>query len=109
MNGSDMMDDETLAGVAKALANPARLSILRMLAGQAECRGADVFAGLPLAQSTISEHLRVLRDADLVSAKPTGSGTVYCVVRGTLVWFIASIAEIAHLAPECPAESEKCR
>ena len=73
------MHDERLAELARALAHPARAHLVRLLASQSECRGADVFAELPLAQSTVSEHLKVLREAGVVSARTVGTSTVYCL------------------------------
>ena len=102
------MDDETLAGVARALAHPARVRIVKLLSAQAECRGADVFSELPLAQSTISEHLRVLRQAGLVSARPDGASMVYCVVPGVLEGLAASIRDMAAAAPSCAAGTKGC-
>ena len=53
-------DDETLAAMAKAVAHPARLAILQLLTHRETCATGDVVAELPLAQSTVSEHLRIL-------------------------------------------------
>ncbi len=70
---------ERVAALAKALGHPARIQIVELLARQAECRGADVFGELPLAQSTVSEHLKVLREAGIVSSSPDGPAMVYCL------------------------------
>jgi ArsR family transcriptional regulator, arsenate/arsenite/antimonite-responsive transcriptional repressor len=105
-----MLDDDRTAEIAKALGHPARIRIVRMLAAQSECAGAELFSGLPLAQSTISEHLRVLKDAGLVHARPVGTGMVYCVEAGPLAEFAGSIAGIADTAPACsPAEKDGAR
>jgi len=82
---------DSMAQVAKALAHPARVRILRLLAEENECRGADLFAELPGAQSTISEHLRVLKDSGLVTSHPVGNGMVYCVVNCRLEEFRAAL------------------
>jgi DNA-binding transcriptional ArsR family regulator len=84
------MDDTITASVAKALAHPARLHILRLLAAQTECRGADVFSELPLAQSTISEHLRV----------------VYCLSPGVFEDFISAVTDIASTATLCNSDGK---
>jgi ArsR family transcriptional regulator len=102
------MDDTTAASVAKALAHPARLHILRLLAAQTECRGADVFSELPLAQSTISEHLRVLKDADLVSARPEGNAMVYCLAPRVFSDFIATVSEITLATVSCDSDRMGC-
>jgi ArsR family transcriptional regulator len=71
--------DEQLAVLAKALAHPVRVRILRMLAKRDARMCADIVDELPLAQSTVSEHLRVLRAAGLVAAREDGLRTGYCI------------------------------
>ena len=87
-------DDETLAAMAKAIAHPARISILRLLAHRETCVTGDVVAELPLAQSTISEHLRILREAGLVQGEIEGPRTRYCVDAAGLAALRAGIAEL---------------
>jgi ArsR family transcriptional regulator len=72
-------DDEALAAMAKAVAHPARLAILQLLTHRETCVTGDVVAELPLAQSTISEHLRILREAGLIQGEIEGPRTRYCV------------------------------
>jgi len=71
--------DEQLAALAKALAHPVRVRILRMLAKRDARMCADIVDELPLAQSTVSEHLRILRSAGLVAAREDGVRTGYCI------------------------------
>jgi ArsR family transcriptional regulator, arsenate/arsenite/antimonite-responsive transcriptional repressor len=96
-------DDERIASVARALAHPARIRILRLLAEQTECRGADVFGELPLAQSTISEHLRVLKAAGLISSRPEGVSMLYCIVPGALDELGSAVGAIVSRAAGCNA------
>ena len=96
-----MLDDEMVASVARALGHPARIRILRLLAAQTECRGADLFGELPLAQSTISEHLRVLKDAGLVVSRAEGSAMAYCIVPSAFGKLSTAIAEMTRAAPTC--------
>lgn len=96
-----MLDDERMAAVARGLAHPARVHILRLLAAQNECRGAEVFSGLPLAQSTISEHLRVLKEAGLVSSRPMGTGMVYCLDPSVLSSLAVGLQTLADEAQTC--------
>lgn len=103
------MDDSTTAAVAKALAHPSRVRILRLLAEQAECRGAEVFSELPLAQSTVSQHIAVLRDAGLVLTHPVGQSSVYCLAPDVLRHFAAEVASIAAVSPVCTPDPEECR
>lgn len=57
--------DEELAGLAKALGHPARVKILRILVRSDACICGDIVEELPLAHSTVSQHLKVLKDAGL--------------------------------------------
>ena len=75
------VDDETLAVMTKALGHPTRVRILRLLAERRVCVTGDLVAELPLAQSTISEHLRILREAGLIQGEIEGPRTSYCVNR----------------------------
>lgn len=95
------MDAENIAGIAKALAHPARVQILELLAVQDECRGADVFAELPLAQSTVSQHLAVLRDAGLVSSSREGVSAVYCLRHSVLDSFASAVSGLAGMTSGC--------
>ncbi len=96
------------ASVARALAHPARLHIVRLLADQTECRGAEVFSELPLAQSTISEHLRVLKDAGLIISHSEGVSMVYCLVPDVLDKFVSRVASITGSATVCGPAKRKC-
>lgn len=107
MNGSQL-DDDTTAAIAKALGHPARIRIMRLLAEQPECRGADVFGELPLAQSTVSQHLAVLRDAGLVATHTVGTASVHCLVPEALRRFSAGIISLSETTPRC-TDSEECR
>lgn len=73
------MPDEEFADVMRALGHPVRLSILRILAEKAqnECCCTDVTECLPLAQSTVSQHIKVLLDAGLVERSPKGTRNCY--------------------------------
>jgi ArsR family transcriptional regulator len=102
------MDDSATASIAKALAHPARLHIVRLLAAQTECRGADVFSELPLAQSTISEHLRVLKDAGLVHSRADGTSMLYCLVPDLLESFAAEVLMMARSAVVCGSDTKGC-
>ncbi|MHB1594066.1 MAG: ArsR/SmtB family transcription factor [Streptosporangiaceae bacterium] len=77
----ETLDDETLAAMTKALGHPTRVRILRLLAERRSCVTGDLVAEFPLAQSTISEHLRILREAGLVQGEIEGPRTSYCVNR----------------------------
>lgn len=95
------MDDERVAQTAKALAHPVRVRIARLLASQAECSGKEVFASLPLAQSTISQHLAVLRQAGVVTDHAVGTSRVYCLNAETLAHLAREIEALAAQAASC--------
>ena len=76
--------DEELAAFAKAIAHPTRVRILRMLAKKEARMCSHIVDELPLAQSTVSEHLRILRSAGLVQANENGPRVSYCVVPSAL-------------------------
>lgn len=87
-------DDDTLAVMAKALGHPARIKILRLLAHRDTCTTGDVVAELPLAQSTVSEHLRVLREAGLVQGEIEGPRTRYCISGAGFAALKAGVASL---------------
>lgn len=90
----EVPDDETLAAMAKAIAHPARIAILRLLAHRETCATGDLVAEFPLAQSTVSEHLRILRAAGLVQGEIEGPRTRYCVNPAGLAALHAGIAAL---------------
>lgn len=95
------MREKNLVAALRALGHPARMRIVRLLSDQAECRGAELFADLPLAQSTISEHLRILREAGLVTSHAVGSGVVYCLVPEVLEHVGQSLHDLAGNTAPC--------
>lgn len=76
----DPAADAALAGLAKALGHPARVRIIRLLASRDPRMCCHLVDELPLAQSTVSEHLRILREAGLVRTSPSGPKAGYCLV-----------------------------
>lgn len=67
------------AKLAKALAHPVRIRILEILGGQRGCICGGLVELLPLAQSTVSQHLRELREAGLIQGDVDGARTCYCL------------------------------
>lgn len=73
-------DAETeLALLAKAIAHPLRLQILRLLQDRTGCVCGDLVDALPVAQSTVSQHLKVLKEAGLIRGEVDGPRVCYCV------------------------------
>lgn len=71
-------DDEELASLAKALGHPARVAIVRLLLTRGECVCGGIVDRLPLAQATVSQHLKVLKGAGLVEGEIDGPRVCYC-------------------------------
>lgn len=76
--------DEELATLAKALGHPARVQIMRLLARRDACVCGDIVDELPLAQSTVSQHLKVLKEAGLVKGEIDGPRVCYCIEPSAL-------------------------
>lgn len=74
----DAADDE-LAELAKALGHPARVKILRLLARREGCICGEIVEGLDLAQSTVSQHLKILKDAGMIREEIDGPRISYCI------------------------------
>lgn len=86
--------DRDLAAFAKAIAHPVRVQILRMLAEKDARMCSHIVDELPLAQSTVSEHLRILRQAGLVKANESGPRVSYCIVPPALARFKALLGAV---------------
>jgi ArsR family transcriptional regulator len=71
--------NEELAALAKALGHPARVQIIRFLLTQDSCMCGDIVEHLPLAQSTVSQHLKMLKEAGLIHGTIDGPRVCYCV------------------------------
>jgi len=76
--------DAALAVAAKALSHPVRVRILRMLAQREARMCSHIVDEVPLAQSTVSEHLRILRQAGLIRANERGPRVSYCIEPAAL-------------------------
>ena len=86
--------DQELATLAKAIAHPARLRILRILVRQPACVCGDIVDEIPLAQSTVSQHLKVLKEAGLIRGEVDGLRVCYCIEPRTLRRLRALVAGI---------------
>ncbi len=86
--------DEELAELAKALAHPARVAILRQLTEVGACICGEIVDFLPLAQATVSQHLKVLKEAGFVQGEIDGPRVCYCVNPKTVKRFRRLVAEL---------------
>jgi len=73
------VEENRLAKYAKALAHPARVAILTLLAKRQACVCGDIVDELPLSQSTVSQHLKELKGAGLIKGDIEGAKVCYCI------------------------------
>jgi len=71
--------DNKIAAYAKALAHPARIAILQVLLKKQACICGDIVEELPLSQSTVSQHLKELKEAGLIRGEIEGARVCYCI------------------------------
>lgn len=71
--------DNKLAKYAKALSHPARIAILRLLVKRQACVCGDIVDELPLSQSTVSQHLKELKEVGLIKGDIEGAKVCYCI------------------------------
>ena len=100
---STEIDDERLATLAKALGHPARLKILLLLARTPGCIGGDIVQAVGLAQSTVSEHLRILKAAGVIEGQIDPPRVCYALAPGALAPLAALVAALdaASADPAC--------
>lgn len=91
-------DEQRLAKMLKALGNPVRFQIVRILAEKKMCITGEIVEFTTLAQSTVSQHLKVLREAGLISGEVDGPATCYCLNHERILWLKHRIND---WLPEC--------
>jgi DNA-binding transcriptional ArsR family regulator len=79
-------DEARLARMLKALGNPIRFQIIKTLAERQTCITQEIVETTPLAQSTVSQHLKVLREAGLIQGDIEGPATCYCLDPEGMHW-----------------------
>ncbi|RYU78339.1 ArsR/SmtB family transcription factor [Hymenobacter persicinus] len=72
-------EQRQLARVAKALAHPARVAIIQLLASKTTCISGDIAAELPLSRTTVTQHLQELKALDLIRGEVEGLTVCYCL------------------------------
>lgn len=113
--------EQDLANFAKAIAHPARIAILQVLAQRQECICGEIVDVLPLAQSTVSQHLKELQKAGLIKGSIDGPRSCYCINWETFCNFCDQFTESfsqlkllrketysAYLDENCNKESGCC-
>ncbi|MCP4428905.1 MAG: winged helix-turn-helix transcriptional regulator [Chloroflexi bacterium] len=87
-------EQEKLVVMLKALGNPARFKIMKYLVTHPGCITGDIVQFLPQAQATVSQHLKVLREAGWVVGTVEGPATSYCLNEDNVAWFRNKVGEI---------------
>ena len=80
----NVTDFESLAIACKALSHPARLAILNTLALRGACICGEIVDVMPLSQATISQHLKILKNAGLIAGEVDGPRSCYCINTETM-------------------------
>ena len=88
--------DVQLSDWCKALSHPARISILRILAARTECQCGELVIDLPLAQATVSQHLKALKDAGLIQGEVDGPRLKYCINKKNIDRFFKLIEQFNY-------------
>ncbi len=87
-SGGARPEDDELGRLAKALAHPARVAIVRLLLERGECVCGGIVDRIPLAQATVSQHLKVLKEAGWISGEVDGPRVCYCAKPEALRRFV---------------------
>ncbi len=85
---------DDFAKLAWAIAHPARVQIVRLLIGREACICGEIVDQLPLAQSTVSQHLKILKESGLIQGEVDGPKVCYCINPDRLAKLKAFVAEL---------------
>ncbi len=95
-------EKERLAKMLKALGNPIRFQIVEFLGRNQTCITNDIVHNTPLAQSTVSQHLKVLSEAGLIQGTIEGPATCYCLNAESFQWLKEQIGDwLSDYEPCC--------
>lgn len=87
-------EQERLVQMFKALGNPTRFEIVKFLVTHPGCITGDIVDHLPIAQATVSQHLKVLREAGWIGGTVSGPAVNYCLNAERIAWFKEKVGEI---------------
>jgi DNA-binding transcriptional ArsR family regulator len=93
-SADEYSDNRSLALICKALSHPARIRIVEHLKAVDRCICGEIVEILPLAQSTVSQHLKILKAAGLVLGEIEGPRTCYCLDKSKLELFKQAISKL---------------
>jgi DNA-binding transcriptional ArsR family regulator len=94
-------DEILLADIAKALSHPARIKILKILTDKNVCMCGDIVDLMPLAQSTVSQHLKELKRVGLIEGEIEGPKTCYCLSQKALQTARADFSKLFSKICKC--------
>ena len=100
-NRSLTSEEQRLSKMLKALGNPVRFQIVQILAERQACITGEIVEATTLAQSTVSQHLKVLRQAGLIHGEVEGPATCYCLNPIGILWLKEKIGD---WLPDCCKE-----
>ena len=87
-------EQEKLVAMFKAVGNPIRFEIMKFLFTHPGCITGDIVDYLPIAQATVSQHLKVLRQAGWIEGTVEGTATSYCLHEENITWFRKRVIDI---------------
>jgi len=87
-------EQEKLIAMFKALGNPTRFEIMKFLITHPGCITGDIVNFLPIAQATVSQHLKVLRQAGFINGTVEGTATSYCLDDENIAWFRTKVGKV---------------
>jgi ArsR family transcriptional regulator len=103
--------DKDLARLAKALGHPLRVKIVRLLANRTTCVCGELVDELPVAQSTVSQHLKILKEAGLIQGTIDRPRVCYCLAPGALrrlKALVDSLPEACQGGERKPDDEQTC-
>ncbi len=98
-------DREAFARICKALGHPARVRIVAFLLETDRCICGEIVGILPLAQSTVSQHLKLLKQSGLIKGEVEGPRTCYCIDHAVLDGFRRAAEALRRTAPRHPEKT----
>ncbi len=109
MNKTEIFDEQLqqLSQFAKAISHPARLAILKYLAETQSCISGDISDSIPLSRSTVSQHLKELRDIGFIRGEIDGLKINYCLCGDEIEKFRSMVGDFLKLL-KCSDNGENC-
>ncbi|QKG81257.1 helix-turn-helix transcriptional regulator [Tenuifilum thalassicum] len=108
MNKKEIFDDELqeLAQFAKAISHPARLAILKYLAETKSCISGDISQNIPLSRTTVSQHLRELKELGLIHGEIEGLKINYCICSSNIYRYLELFENFFEKVKEAAVDCE---